>query len=195
MASHSCSVMILSQPSLLHQCFFPVNTDFISSLQHSCPIFPLLPVLLSVCAGDLLSLMSKLLGHSKDIAHSHKYNPRLMQRAQAELMAQIDNLMQKADLGSPRATLAFQTREDPVLVRDRVHKFHQLETTAKSPGSKLLATGQGGSWRVWGGSCCFLSLVLRTFFLLRGSVCILHSARIFGHPLNLCVHVQCRCID
>ncbi|KAG7240893.1 hypothetical protein INR49_023467 [Caranx melampygus] len=92
--------------------------------------------------GDLFSLMSKLLGHSKDIAHSHKYSPSKMQRAQAELVAQIDNLMQKADLGSPSATLAFQTRDDPVLVRDRVHKFHQLEATAKSPGSKLLATGQ-----------------------------------------------------
>ncbi|XP_022600169.1 peptidyl-glycine alpha-amidating monooxygenase isoform X1 [Seriola dumerili] len=92
--------------------------------------------------GDLYSLMSKLLGQSKDIAHIHKYNPSEMQRAQAELVAQIDSLMQKTDLGSPSATLAFQTREDPVLVRDRVHKFHQLEATAKSPGSKLLATGQ-----------------------------------------------------
>uniref|UniRef100_A0A3B4YKI1 Peptidylglycine alpha-amidating monooxygenase n=1 Tax=Seriola lalandi dorsalis TaxID=1841481 RepID=A0A3B4YKI1_SERLL len=91
---------------------------------------------------DLYSLMSKLLGQSKDIAHIHKYNPSEMQRAQAELVAQIDSLIQNTDLGSPSATLAFQTREDPVLVRDRVHKFHQLEATAKSPGSKLLATGQ-----------------------------------------------------
>uniref|UniRef100_A0A3B4Z4W3 Peptidylglycine alpha-amidating monooxygenase n=1 Tax=Seriola lalandi dorsalis TaxID=1841481 RepID=A0A3B4Z4W3_SERLL len=115
-------------------------------LQPPCPLFPLFPVLLSVCTGDLYSLMSKLLGQSKDIAHIHKYNPSEMQRAQAELVAQIDSLIQNTDLGSPSATLAFQTREDPVLVRDRVHKFHQLEATAKSPGSKLLATGQGGSW-------------------------------------------------
>ncbi|XP_033503075.1 peptidyl-glycine alpha-amidating monooxygenase isoform X1 [Epinephelus lanceolatus] len=92
--------------------------------------------------GDLFSLMSKLLGHSKDIVHIHKYNPSEMQRAQADLVAQIDSLMQKKDLGSPSARLAFQTREDPVLLRDRVHKFHQLEATAKPPRSKLLAEGQ-----------------------------------------------------
>ncbi|XP_040012984.1 peptidyl-glycine alpha-amidating monooxygenase A isoform X1 [Xiphias gladius] len=92
--------------------------------------------------GDLYSLMSKLLGESKDIVHIHKYDPSEMQRAQAELVAQIDSLIQKKDLGSPSATLAFQTREDPVLVRDRVHKFHQLEATAKPPRSKLLAEGQ-----------------------------------------------------
>lgn len=114
-----------------------VSLSFISSL--SCPS-------LSICAGDLYSLMSKLLGQSKDVVHSHKFNPSEMQRTQAELMAQIDSLMQKKDLGSPSARLAFQAREDPVLVRDRVHKFHQLEATAKSPRSKLLAEVQGGSW-------------------------------------------------
>ena len=89
--------------------------------------------------------MSKLLGQSKDIVEIHKYNPSKMQRAQAELVAQIDNLMKNKDLGSSSASLAFQTREDPVLVRDRVHKFHQLEAMAKPPRSKLLAKGQGGS--------------------------------------------------
>ncbi|XP_042365870.1 peptidyl-glycine alpha-amidating monooxygenase isoform X1 [Plectropomus leopardus] len=102
--------------------------------------------------GDLYSLMSKLLGQSKDIVHIHKYNPSELQRAQADLVAQIDSLMQKKDLGSPSARLAFQTREDPVLVRDRVHKFHQLEATAKPPRSKLLAEGQDYHWEqvlVW----------------------------------------------
>ncbi len=73
----------------------------------------------------------------------YKYNPSVT--TQAELVAQIDNLMQKKDLGSPSTRLAFQTREHPVLVRDRVHKFHRLEATAKPPRSKLLAEGQGGS--------------------------------------------------
>ncbi|XP_070844391.1 peptidyl-glycine alpha-amidating monooxygenase isoform X1 [Chaetodon trifascialis] len=90
--------------------------------------------------GDLFSLMSKLLGQSKDVVHIHKYNPS--ETAQAELVAQIDSLMQNKDLGSPSDRLAFQTREHPVLVRDRVHKFHQLEATAKPPRSKLLAEGQ-----------------------------------------------------
>lgn len=95
--------------------------------------------------------MSKLLGQSKDIVHIHKYKPSEMQRAKAELVAQIDSLMQNKDLGSPSTTLTFQTRVDPVLVRDRVHKFHQLETMAKPPRSKLLAEGQGGSWMLF---CC-----------------------------------------
>ncbi|XP_028273447.1 peptidyl-glycine alpha-amidating monooxygenase B isoform X2 [Parambassis ranga] len=91
--------------------------------------------------GDLFSLMSKLLGQSKDIVH-FQYSPRDMQRAQAELVAEIDKLLQKKDLGFPRANLAFKTREDPVLVRDRDHKFHQLEATAHPPRSKPVAEGQ-----------------------------------------------------
>uniref|UniRef100_A0A8C9XYH9 Peptidylglycine alpha-amidating monooxygenase n=1 Tax=Sander lucioperca TaxID=283035 RepID=A0A8C9XYH9_SANLU len=92
---------------------------------------------------DPYSLMSKLLDQSKDVVHIHKYKPSEMQKAQAwQLVAQIDSLMQHKHQGSPSARLAFQTREDPVLVRDRVHKFHQLDATAKPPRSKLLAKGQ-----------------------------------------------------
>lgn len=101
--------------------------------------------------------MSKLLGHSKDIVHIHKYDPS--ETAKAELVAQIDSL-QKKDLGSPSGRLAFQAREHPVLVRDRVHKVLQIEATAKPPGSKLLAEGQGGclvyNWMkiyVWSSQC------------------------------------------
>ncbi|XP_051268229.1 peptidyl-glycine alpha-amidating monooxygenase isoform X1 [Dicentrarchus labrax] len=90
--------------------------------------------------GDLFSLISKLLGQSKDIVHNYNFQPN--NRAQAEWVAQIDSLMLKNDLGYSSARLAFQTREDPVLVRDRVHKFHQFEAMAKPPRSKLLAEGQ-----------------------------------------------------
>uniref|UniRef100_G3Q349 Copper type II ascorbate-dependent monooxygenase C-terminal domain-containing protein n=1 Tax=Gasterosteus aculeatus aculeatus TaxID=481459 RepID=G3Q349_GASAC len=86
--------------------------------------------------GDLYSLMSKLLGQNNNVAHIHKYSPSKMRSVQAELMSQIDSLMQKKDVGFP--TVAFHTREDQVLVRDRVHKFHQLGATAKPPRSKLL---------------------------------------------------------
>ena len=96
--------------------------------------------------------MSKLLGQSQDIVHIHKYEPGELQRAQDELLAHIDNVMRQTGLGSPSARLAFHTREDPVLVRDRVHKFHQLEATAKPARSKLLAEGQGGSWMLF--YCC-----------------------------------------
>ncbi|XP_030005228.1 peptidyl-glycine alpha-amidating monooxygenase isoform X1 [Sphaeramia orbicularis] len=92
--------------------------------------------------GDLYSLLSKLLGQSQDVVPIHKYDPSDMLRAQAELVADINSIMQNKDLGSPSARLAYQTREDPVLVRDRVHKFHQLEAMAKPPRSKLLAEGQ-----------------------------------------------------
>uniref|UniRef100_UPI0037E7CFF3 peptidyl-glycine alpha-amidating monooxygenase isoform X1 n=1 Tax=Semicossyphus pulcher TaxID=241346 RepID=UPI0037E7CFF3 len=92
--------------------------------------------------GDILSLMSKLLDQSENIVHIHEFTPREMHRAQAQLLAQIDSLMQDKDLDPPGTRLAFQTREDPVLVRDRVHRFHQLEATAKPPRSKLLAEGQ-----------------------------------------------------
>lgn len=70
--------------------------------------------------------MSKLLGQSNNLVHIDK-----VQRAQAQLAAHIDSLMQDRGLAPPR--------EDPVLVRDRVHRFHQLEATAQSP------EGQGGS--------------------------------------------------
>ncbi|XP_060890201.1 peptidyl-glycine alpha-amidating monooxygenase isoform X2 [Labrus mixtus] len=77
--------------------------------------------------GDILSLMSRLLGQS---VHSHR----------AQLLAQIGSLMQDKDLDSPRTRLAFHTREDPVLVRDRVHRFHQLE--AKTPRNHRPAEGE-----------------------------------------------------
>lgn len=112
-----------------------------------------------VHAGDLYSPMSKLLGQNNNVAHIHKYSPSKMRSVQAELMSQIDSLMQKKDVGFP--TVAFHTREDQVLVRDRVHKFHQLGATAKPPRSKLLA--EGWSWKLifywcwcWKHPPCFL---------------------------------------
>lgn len=92
---------------------------------------------LSVCAGDLYSLVSTLLGQSKGAA------PRL--RPSTDLMAHVDSLFQKKDLGSPKARVVFQTRDHPSLMRDRVHKFHQLQATAEPAPSKPLAEGQGGS--------------------------------------------------
>ncbi|XP_034089161.1 peptidyl-glycine alpha-amidating monooxygenase A isoform X2 [Gymnodraco acuticeps] len=90
--------------------------------------------------GDLYSLLSKLLGQSKGVVHSHKYNPSKMERPQPDSVAQFNNLLQ----------IAFHTREDPVLVRDRVHKLHQLEAMAKPQRSKLLAEDyhleQVGGW-------------------------------------------------
>ncbi|XP_061555034.1 peptidyl-glycine alpha-amidating monooxygenase A isoform X1 [Phycodurus eques] len=88
--------------------------------------------------GDLYSLMSKLLGQNKDVVHVHKYNPSKVQRVQPELVAQIHSLIQKKNLGSAGASLAFQTSRHPVLMRDRVHKFHRVEAVPE-PKSKLLS--------------------------------------------------------
>uniref|UniRef100_A0A8C7LGB7 Peptidylglycine alpha-amidating monooxygenase n=1 Tax=Oncorhynchus kisutch TaxID=8019 RepID=A0A8C7LGB7_ONCKI len=88
--------------------------------------------------GDFYSLLSKLLGESEDVVHVHKYTPGEAQSAQAKLVAQIDSIIQKKDLGWPSPRLGFLDREDAILVRDRVHKFHQLEATARPPGSKLI---------------------------------------------------------
>lgn len=103
-------------------------------------LLPSLSLSLCVCTGDLYSLMSKLLGHSKDVARTHRYNPR------ADLVAQIDSLMQKKDLAFPSASLGFQTgRQDPVLARDRVHRFHQLQATSKPHRGKMVSEGEGWS--------------------------------------------------
>ncbi|XP_056592099.1 peptidyl-glycine alpha-amidating monooxygenase B isoform X1 [Triplophysa dalaica] len=82
--------------------------------------------------GDFFSVLSKVLGERDDIVPVHKYNPVNAARAQARLLAEIDSIMQKKDMGWP--WLGSKAREDAVLVRDRVHKFHQLESTV--PPSK-----------------------------------------------------------
>uniref|UniRef100_A0A8C1WKF9 Peptidylglycine alpha-amidating monooxygenase n=1 Tax=Cyprinus carpio TaxID=7962 RepID=A0A8C1WKF9_CYPCA len=90
--------------------------------------------------GDLYSLLSKLLGEREDVAHMHKYSPAEAARAQTRLMAEIDSIMQKKDLGWPR--LGYKTKEDAILVRDRVHKFHQLESTVSPSRSRMVPARQ-----------------------------------------------------
>ncbi|XP_072310099.1 peptidyl-glycine alpha-amidating monooxygenase isoform X2 [Eucyclogobius newberryi] len=97
---------------------------------------------LSLDQGDLYSLFSKLLGQSKNVGYFHHFSPSDMLRAQDELVAHIRNIMLSEELASPSGKLVYRAREDPVLVRDRVHKFHQLEDMPKSLRSKLLAEGQ-----------------------------------------------------
>lgn len=84
----------------------------------------------------------------------HKYNPM---EAHADLVAEIDSIMQKKDLGWHGPRLGYSQRDGAVLVRDRVHKFHQLESTVRPPVTKTVparlpgsgaavAKKQGGSW-------------------------------------------------
>ncbi|XP_051539204.1 peptidyl-glycine alpha-amidating monooxygenase B-like isoform X1 [Myxocyprinus asiaticus] len=90
--------------------------------------------------GNFYSLLSKLLGEREDIVHVHKYNPEDAAHAQAHLVAEIDSIMQKKDLGWLR--LGYKTKEDAVLVRDRVHKFHQLESTVSPSRSRIVPVRQ-----------------------------------------------------
>ncbi|TSS11568.1 Peptidyl-glycine alpha-amidating monooxygenase [Bagarius yarrelli] len=92
--------------------------------------------------GDFYSLLSKLLGEKEDIVHVHKYKPT---EAQVDLVAEIDSIMQKKDLGWRRPRLGYAQRDGAVLVRDRVHKFHQLESTVKPPGTKTALARLPGS--------------------------------------------------
>uniref|UniRef100_A0AAY4BYK2 Peptidylglycine alpha-amidating monooxygenase n=1 Tax=Denticeps clupeoides TaxID=299321 RepID=A0AAY4BYK2_9TELE len=79
--------------------------------------------------GDFYSLLSKLLGEREDVVHVHKYNPAEAERAKVDLVAEIDSIMQKKDSAWPSPRLAYNVRDKAILVRDRVHKFHQLEST------------------------------------------------------------------
>ncbi|MCJ8742622.1 hypothetical protein PDJAM_G00084280 [Pangasius djambal] len=92
--------------------------------------------------GDFYSLLSKLLGEREDIVHVHKYNPT---EAHADLVAEIDSIMQKKDLGWRGPRLGYAHRDGAVLVRDRVHKFHQLESTVRPPGTKTVPARLPGS--------------------------------------------------
>ncbi|XP_072453420.1 peptidyl-glycine alpha-amidating monooxygenase isoform X3 [Notamacropus eugenii] len=81
--------------------------------------------------GDFYSLISKLLGEREDIVHVHKYNPT--EKAESDLVAEIANVVQKKDLdwSGPREETDHNERGNTILVRDRIHKFHRLESTLK----------------------------------------------------------------
>nr|XP_033785071.1 peptidyl-glycine alpha-amidating monooxygenase isoform X1 [Geotrypetes seraphini]XP_033785072.1 peptidyl-glycine alpha-amidating monooxygenase isoform X1 [Geotrypetes seraphini] len=98
--------------------------------------------------GDFYSLISKLLGEREDVVHVHKYNPT--EKAGSDLVAEIANVVQKKDPGWLDARDR-AGRADPVLVRDRIHKFHRLESTLRPAKDMLSMTqpaepGAGGSW-------------------------------------------------
>ncbi|XP_029428524.1 peptidyl-glycine alpha-amidating monooxygenase isoform X3 [Rhinatrema bivittatum] len=98
--------------------------------------------------GDFYSLISKLLGEREDVVHLHKYNPT--EKAESDLVAEIANVVQKKDPGWSNARDR-AGRADPVLVRDRIHKFHQLESTLRPAGGRLSSLQQaeshaGGHW-------------------------------------------------
>uniref|UniRef100_A0A8C2W3U9 Peptidylglycine alpha-amidating monooxygenase n=1 Tax=Chinchilla lanigera TaxID=34839 RepID=A0A8C2W3U9_CHILA len=90
--------------------------------------------------GDFYSLLSKLLGEREDVVHVHKYNPTDKVESESDLVAEIANVVQKKDLGRSDAREGTEPEErgNAILVRDRIHKFHRLESTLRPEESKVL---------------------------------------------------------
>ncbi|XP_055962567.1 peptidyl-glycine alpha-amidating monooxygenase isoform X1 [Sorex fumeus] len=89
--------------------------------------------------GDFYSLLSKLLGEREDVVHVHKYNPTEKAEAEADIVAEIANVVQKKDLGraDARKSAEREERGNAILVRDRIHRFHRLESTLRPAESKV----------------------------------------------------------
>ncbi|KAM6226523.1 peptidyl-glycine alpha-amidating monooxygenase isoform 6-T8 [Spheniscus humboldti] len=96
--------------------------------------------------GDFYSLLSKLLGEREDVVRVHKHNPT--EKAESDLVAEIANVVQKKDLA--REITNHDERDDTILVRDRIHKFHRLESTLRPPENRHFSLQQPkhgeGSW-------------------------------------------------
>ncbi|XP_075266983.1 peptidyl-glycine alpha-amidating monooxygenase isoform X5 [Opisthocomus hoazin] len=96
--------------------------------------------------GDFYSLLSKLLGEREDVVHVHKHNPT--EKAESDLVAEIANVVQKKDLA--REITNHDERDNTILVRDRIHKFHRLESTLRPPENTHFSLQQPkhdeGSW-------------------------------------------------
>ncbi|XP_069887106.1 peptidyl-glycine alpha-amidating monooxygenase isoform X3 [Dipodomys merriami] len=100
--------------------------------------------------GDFYSLLSKLLGEREDVVHVHKYNPTEKAESESDLVAEIANVVQKKDLGRSDAREGTEhgERGNAILVRDRIHKFHRLESTLRPAENKVfsLQKPDEGTW-------------------------------------------------
>ncbi|NWY65138.1 AMD monooxygenase, partial [Erithacus rubecula] len=96
--------------------------------------------------GDFYSLLSKLLGEREAVVHVHKHNPT--EKAESDLVAEIANVVQKKDLA--REIANHDERDNTILVRDRIQKFHRLESTLRPPENRHFSLRQSkhgeGSW-------------------------------------------------
>ncbi|XP_054445989.1 peptidyl-glycine alpha-amidating monooxygenase isoform X4 [Pteronotus mesoamericanus] len=102
--------------------------------------------------GDFYSLLSKLLGEREDVVHVHKYNPTEKAESESDLVAEIANVVQKKDLGrsDARESAGHEEKGNAILVRDRIHKFHRLESTLRPAESRDFSLQQPlpgeGTW-------------------------------------------------
>uniref|UniRef100_A0A8D2DGV6 Peptidylglycine alpha-amidating monooxygenase n=1 Tax=Sciurus vulgaris TaxID=55149 RepID=A0A8D2DGV6_SCIVU len=98
--------------------------------------------------GDFYSLLSKLLGEREDVVHVHKYNPTEKAESESDLVAEIANVVQKKDLGrsDAREGAEHEDRGNAVLVRDRIHKFHRLESNLRPAESRVFSPPGESTW-------------------------------------------------
>ncbi|MBZ3875916.1 Peptidyl-glycine alpha-amidating monooxygenase [Sciurus carolinensis] len=98
--------------------------------------------------GDFYSLLSKLLGEREDVVHVHKYNPTEKAESDSDLVAEIANVVQKKDLGrsDAREGAEREDRGNAVLVRDRIHKFHRLESNLRPAESRVFSPPGESTW-------------------------------------------------
>ncbi|KAL2310267.1 hypothetical protein Nmel_006518, partial [Mimus melanotis] len=96
--------------------------------------------------GDFYSLLSKLLGEREDLVRVHKHNPT--EKTESDLVAEIANVVQKKDLARQKTN--HDERDNTILVRDKIQKFHRLESTLRLPESRHFSLQQSkhgeGSW-------------------------------------------------
>lgn len=76
----------------------------------------------------------------------HKYNPTEKAESESDLVAEIANVVQKKDLGRSDARQGAESGErgNAILVRDRIHKFHRLESTLRPAESRVLSLQHPG---------------------------------------------------
>lgn len=78
--------------------------------------------------------------------HVHKHNPT--EKAESDLVAEIANVVQKKDLA--REIANHDERDNTILVKDRIQKFHRLESTSRPPENRHFSLQQfkhgEGSW-------------------------------------------------
>lgn len=73
----------------------------------------------------------------------HKYNPTEKSESESDLVAEIANVVQKKDLGlSDARESAEHERGNAILVRDRIHKFHRLQSTLRPSESRVFSLQQ-----------------------------------------------------
>ncbi|XP_027253503.1 peptidyl-glycine alpha-amidating monooxygenase isoform X4 [Cricetulus griseus] len=99
--------------------------------------------------GDLYSLLSKLLGERDGVVHVHRYNPAEKTESGSDPVAEMANIVQKKDLtrSDAREGAEREERGNAILVRDRIHKFHRLESTLRPAESSVSPQQPGeGPW-------------------------------------------------